>query len=261
VFFLSVEGATNTFRWKDWLDYATTSDGTTHHGLAVTSSDVIIGAGDGAQVVFQLIKKYSNAISTKSRNIILPILSTLVVAVDSVAQTLGVDYSLSATTGEITFVVAPPNNDSITAGFEFDVAVRFTEDIDVAFFSSIDSFDSNSIPSVPLIEDLSLTADPELTSNGGSWDFGATTIVQAITLADGKAVRFAPTAAHNVNFPDATVIEPGGPIFFIVNDGSQTLTLKYSDTTTTIGSVAAGARAELWLVENASSGLKEWQLK
>ena len=260
-FFISIGGAANSFRWKDWIDYASTADGTTIHGNIVANSDVEIGVGDGSQTEFQLIKTYSNAIATVSRTIQLPVSGTVLVAVDAVSQTEGVDFTVNLTTGVVLFATAPPDTDSITAGFEFDVPVAFTPDADILLAATIDSFDSNSVPTITLEEELNMIAQPELVTNGGSRDFGGTTIVLSLSIADGRAIRVAPTVAHNVNFPDVSPIEPGGPIFAIFNEGSQTLTLRYSDTITTIGTVPASTAAEVWLVENATSGLKEWQLK
>lgn len=252
-FFIARGGKANSFRLKDWSDYST---GSNHTG-AVDDEDVEIASGDGSTTTFQLLKKYSSGGVTVSRNIYLPIESTVVVAVDSVAQTLGVDFTVNDTAGTITFASAPANATSITAGFEFDVQARFdTDEMPI----SIENFSTRGFV-LPVIEVVDETPDPEIGWNGGSKDFGTTSIAQTVTLANGRALRFSPSTAHDVNLPDAVNIAAGGPIFFIVNDGgSASLTLKYSDESTTAGTVAAGARAELWLVENASSGLKEWQL-
>jgi hypothetical protein len=228
----------------------------------VTKDDHEVGSGDGSTTQFQILKKYTSGGVSVSRNLRHPVSGTVLVAIDGSLQTETTHYTVSYTTGVITFVTAPLDTTSITVGCEFDVAARFGEDVDLSMAASIDSFDTNSLPNVPLVEVLSEVADPEIEWNGGSTDFGTTSSVQTISLLDGRALVFAPSTGHNINFPTVTKIEPGGPIFFIVNDGgSATLTLKYSDETTTIGSVLAGARAELWLVENATSGLKEWQLK
>ncbi len=263
-FYIARGGPANTFLYKDWTDYATTSSGSTHRSddSSVTKDDVEIAVGDGSTTQFQLLKKYTSGGVTASRNIYHPISGTLLIAVDGTLQTETTHYTVNYTTGVVTFVTAPANNLSVTAGFEFDVAVRFAQEVDMSFAASIDSFDSNSVPSIPLVEDVGEVADPEISWNGGSKDFGTTSTAQTVTLSNGRALVFSPSTAHDVILPSTTLIEPGGPIFLIVNDGgSATITLKYSDTTTSVGTVAAGAVAEIWLVENATSGLKEWQLK
>lgn len=256
-FYIARGGPANSFRYKDWLDYTSASDGRS----TPDDEDVEIGAGDGSTVDFQLIKVYSSGGVDISRNITLPVSGTVVVAIDGVAQTEGVDFSVNSTTGLVTFGSAPGNSTSVTAGFEFDVPVFFSREVDFNFPASIDNFDSGSIPDIPLIEDLNELPNPEIRFNGGSKDFGTTTTNQTITIANGAALRFTCNSAHNVVFPSVTGIQPGGPIFFIVNSGSQTMTLQYSDAATSIGTVASGAVAELWLVENGTTGLKEWQMK
>jgi uncharacterized protein (TIGR02217 family) len=256
-FYIARGGPANSFRYKDWLDYTTGAGGTG----AVTDTDFEIAAGDATETAFQLIKKYTSGGVVVSRNIRLPVSGTVVIAVATVSQTEGVDFTVNTTTGIVTFASAPSNLASITAGFQFDVPVFFGKEVDFNFSASIDSFDSGGIPSIPLIEDLNEIADPEIKFNGGSKDFGTTTTVQTITIADGSALRFTCNTDHNLIFPLVTSIEPGGPIFLIVNDGSATLSLKYSDGTSSIGSMLTGTVAELWLVENGTSGLKEWQMK
>jgi uncharacterized protein (TIGR02217 family) len=69
------------------------------------------------------------------------------VALDGVAQASG--WSVDTTTGQITFTTAPASGVIVTAGFEFDVPVRFdTDQLDVTH----DLERLGSITSIPLIE-------------------------------------------------------------------------------------------------------------
>jgi uncharacterized protein (TIGR02217 family) len=68
------------------------------------------------------------------------------VAVDGVETT---DFAVDALTGMVTFGVAPAAGKTVTAGFLFDVPVRFdTDRLDI----ELSSFDAAEAPSIPLIE-------------------------------------------------------------------------------------------------------------
>ncbi|RMD47084.1 MAG: TIGR02217 family protein, partial [Alphaproteobacteria bacterium] len=61
----------------------------------------------------------------------------------------GVDWEVDVTTGVITFTTAPGDGAEVTAGFEFDVPVRFdTDRISV----SVARFRAGEVPSVPVVE-------------------------------------------------------------------------------------------------------------
>ena len=62
---------------------------------------------------------------------------------------MNVDFTVDVLTGLVTFVSAPGNGTLITAGFEFDVPVRF--DIDQVEIS-LSSFRAGEAPNVPVIE-------------------------------------------------------------------------------------------------------------
>ena len=63
----------------------------------------------------------------------------------------GTAYALDATTGTVTFLPShlPPPGAPVTAGFEFDVPVRFDTDyleVDLAYF------EAGQIPNIPIVE-------------------------------------------------------------------------------------------------------------
>ncbi len=141
-FFEARNGRLIGFRWKDWSDYKSGVPSAT-----VANTDQAIGTGDGATVAFQLVKAYTSGAVTWSRTITKPVSGTVVVALDGVDQPTG--WSVDTTTGIVTFTAAPGSGVAVTAGFEFDVPVRFDADrLDVSM--SIES--AGSIASVPLIE-------------------------------------------------------------------------------------------------------------
>ncbi len=66
-----------------------------------------------------------------------------------VPQQDGTDFTVDVTTGLVSFVTPPAVGQDITAGFEFDVPVRFdTDRINI----SMASFQAGEAPDVPVIE-------------------------------------------------------------------------------------------------------------
>jgi len=143
-FFEARRGQLFGFRWKDWADYKS--------GLPsaeVTAADQSLGFGDGSQVSFQLTKTYSSGTSSYTRPIRKPVSGSILVAVDGVPQAEGTDFTLDSTTGMVTFATAPGNGIAISAGYEFDVAVRFDTD---QIQASVATFQAGDVPSVPVVE-------------------------------------------------------------------------------------------------------------
>ena len=60
-----------------------------------------------------------------------------------------VDYVLNTIAGELTFETPPAVDAQVTAGFEFNVPVRFDTDL---IQISVSSFQAGEVPSVPVIE-------------------------------------------------------------------------------------------------------------
>lgn len=145
-FFEERRGRLYGFRWRDRIDFKSCPPGT-----VVTPTDQTIGAGDGTTATFQLAKRYGALHAPYSRTIRKPASGTVRVAVDSVEKTQGSDWSCDLTTGIVTFQsgAIPGNGTAVTAGFEFDVPVRF--DID-RLEINLTSFAAGDIPALPLVE-------------------------------------------------------------------------------------------------------------
>ena len=110
--------------------------------------DQVLGEGDGTRTVFPLIKRYGEGGDAVSRPIAKPVEGTTRVAVDGI-ELSGDVFAVAATTGVVTLDVPPGAGAVVTAGFEFDVPVRFDADrIEV----TLDSFDAGRMAAVPLIE-------------------------------------------------------------------------------------------------------------
>ena len=143
-FFEARRGQLHGFRWKDWLDFKSCAPSD-----EVSSGDQEIGTGDGTTTVFQLTKSYQGAANPYVRVIQKPVTGTTKVAVDGVEQFLAADFVVADATGEISFVTPPAAGQTITAGFEFDVPVRFDTD---RIVWSLTALEAGEIPSIPVVE-------------------------------------------------------------------------------------------------------------
>lgn len=143
-FFEARQGQLNGFRWKDWADYKSCAASAT-----VAFEDQLIGIGDGVTVAFQLSKTYSSGPASERRVITKPVQGSVRVGLqgDELAET--VHYAVDYTSGVVTFTSPPAMGARVTAGFEFDVPVRFdTDRIQV----SVASFQAGEVPQVPVVE-------------------------------------------------------------------------------------------------------------
>lgn len=142
-FFEERRGRLYGFRWRDRADFASCAPGAT-----VSPGDQRIGDGDGAQRVFQLTKTYGGAFAPYMRSISKPVAGSVRVAVNG-AEKAASQFSVDTTAGLVTLSVAPPAGAAVTAGFHFDVPVRFDTD-----YLEIDmqAFEAGAIPKIPIIE-------------------------------------------------------------------------------------------------------------
>ena len=141
-FFEARNGRLHGFRWKDWGDFKSGLPST-----PVTPIDQMLGTGDGATTAFQLVKRYESGSQSWLRRIVKPVAGTVLVARGGVEAVSG--WSVNATTGVITFAAAPGAGVLVTAGFEFDVPVRFDTD---AIEVDLSAFEAGDIPKIPIVE-------------------------------------------------------------------------------------------------------------
>lgn len=252
-FVLARQGALHGFRFKDWADYS--SDAT---GMGTPAADdQEIGTGDALETVFQLVKVYTSGGESITRTITKPVDGTVLVAVDGVTKTEGVDYTVNYTTGQVTFGTAPPGGDAVTAGFQFEVPVRFGQDVDQIFQVSIEVFEHGSIPGIELVElkDATAEAFDNFIYGGGRYLEFSSDI--SISLGEGRAQTLKPTLGGlSVLLPAAGGAPKGGPYFFIRNDGGVAFTLKDS-AGGAVATINAADQVEVWLGENVS-GSRIW---
>lgn len=143
-FFEARQGRLYGFRFKDFTDFRSGAPTATP-----SPSDQVIGTGDGATLAFALTKSYGEAQHAIIRPITKPVAGTVRVVVAGVERTAGTDFTVNAATGVVTFTSPPALGAAITAGFSFDVPVRF--DID-RLEINLSQFRAGSIPSIPIIE-------------------------------------------------------------------------------------------------------------
>lgn len=133
-------GRAHAFRFRDPLDHASAL-----LGEPVTPLDQRLGTGDGLTLRFALVKRYGDAGGEQVRRITRPEATSVCVAVNGVEQASG--WTLDG--AEIVFDAPPAPNATVTAGFMFDVPVRFADD-QIAL--SLATYRAGEAPNIPLIE-------------------------------------------------------------------------------------------------------------
>ena len=143
-FFEARKGQLFAFRWKDWADYKSCLP-----SAQVAYDDQIVALGDGASTSFQLTKRYQSGTGAAIRRIAKPVSGTVRIGLQGDEQVEGVHYVVDAATGLVTFQTAPALGEQVTAGYEFDVPVRFDTD---RIMVSVASFQAGDVPQVPVVE-------------------------------------------------------------------------------------------------------------
>lgn len=142
-FFEERRGRLHAFRFKDHADFKSCAA-----SANPAATDQQIGIGDGSTASFQLTKTYGQSDRAYVRGIVAPVASTVKIAVNGIVSN---NFTVNTSTGIVTFTAGhiPVLGAIITAGFEFDVPVRFdTDDLTI----NVSHFQSGEIPHIPLIE-------------------------------------------------------------------------------------------------------------
>ncbi len=143
-FFEARRGRLHGFRWKDWSDYRSCLP-----SRAPSALDQTIGTGDGVTAVFRLQKTYRSGEQVYVRPVAKPVQGSVLVAVAQDPKVEGLEFEVDPATGLVTFETPPALGTEISAGFEFDVPVRFDTD---HIQTSVASFQAGDVPSVPVVE-------------------------------------------------------------------------------------------------------------
>ncbi len=142
-FFEERRGRLHGFRWKDHADWKSCPPQNT-----VAPLDQTIGIGTGTIASFQLVKRYGSGLRDYARSITRPVAGTVRVAVNGIETA---QFTADAATGIVTFNTGniPAPGAAVTAGFEFDVPVRFDTD---SLAINLASFAAGDIPEIPVVE-------------------------------------------------------------------------------------------------------------
>ncbi|UXX81642.1 DUF2460 domain-containing protein [Roseovarius pelagicus] len=143
-FFEARRGQLYGFRWKDWADYRSCLP-----SRDVAYEDQVIATGDDVTSSFALMKIYRSGTHSYTRPITKPVRGTVRIGIGGDEQQEGIHYEVDTATGVVSFAHPPNDGERITAGFEFDVPVRFDTD---SIQTSVASFQAGDAPSVPVVE-------------------------------------------------------------------------------------------------------------
>ena len=145
-FFEERRGRLHGFRWRDRLDHSSAAP-----GVAVAPTDQALGVGDGETAAFALKKTYGGAYAPYARPIVKPVPGSVRVAVAGVEAEAGTAFTVDTAAGTVTFLPGhvPDIGEAVTAGFTFDVPVRFDTDY---LEADLSAFAAGAIPKIPLVE-------------------------------------------------------------------------------------------------------------
>lgn len=147
-FFEERRGRLYGFRWRDRLDCRSCPP-----SQEPGADDQLIGSGDGTTPTFQLCKSYGSGLQAYRRDIAKPVAGSVLVAVDGIVQPPEA-FICDMATGLVTFAAGhiPAAGATVSAGFSFDVPVRFDTD---AIEVDLSAFEAGEIPRIPIVEILS----------------------------------------------------------------------------------------------------------
>ncbi len=254
-FYTQRRGSKYGFRLLDPECFTTASDGVSAH----TSLDHVIGTGDGATVDFQLVTRDTDITGSEIRNIEKPISGTVLVAVAGTLKTEGTHYTVNHATGIVTFDSGstPTLGQSITAGCEYEVAVRFGTQ-QAGAFSWVHGGGEIRRPSIPAIELFGSAVIRDDMYRGG----GSLLALTADTWWDprihGASVRIQPTAANVLYLPLASMLTPGPQATLWNDDSLASFSVTVKSGGSTIGTLTAGSIKDARVFKTSSSQV--WKL-
>lgn len=257
-FYHARNGVGNGFRFVDHLDYTTAANGRDDP----TALDYIIGIGDGVTTQFQLLKVYTEGAESRTRNITKPIVGTLgapysqtyAVLIGLAGVPTAAGWSVNVTDGIVTFSVAPAIGVTITAGCAFDVPVEFGAELDEALSASHDDFDAISADAIILQEKKGSIPVYEELNYGGSINHGVITADRTINTLEGRLHLWVDSTGVNIRLPAESITPTGTPIFYLVNGGASTTTIRDATGVSILGTIPAGSMATVSLaVDNVGA--------
>ena len=144
-FFEERRGRLYGFRWRDHVD-----DKSCAPNGSISPLDQVLGEGDGTQAAFQLVKRYGDLHAPWVRAIKKPVAGSVLVGVDG-EEIAPEHFLIAAAAGKVLFQPGhvPRAGAQVTAGFAFDVPVRFdTDRLEI----NVQGFRHGAIPHIPIVE-------------------------------------------------------------------------------------------------------------
>ena len=141
--FERARGRMSGFRFRDPFDHSSALTGGAPGAL-----NVALGTGTGSRTRYELVKVYGSGPAAYARVIDLPVAGSLKLAVNGTELPPG-GFSFDAATREVLLATPPATGAVVTAGFLFDVPVRFdTDSLDL----SLTHFEAGEALHIPLVE-------------------------------------------------------------------------------------------------------------
>jgi uncharacterized protein (TIGR02217 family) len=141
-FFEARHGRLYGFRWKDWLDHKSCAPS----APPSATDQAMLARGGPAE--WSLAKAYRDGGGSYLRPIRKPVPASVRVAVDGV-ELAPEAFTVDGATGSVTLARAAAADETVTAGFEFDVPARFDTDL---IEVNLAAFRAGEIPSIPIVE-------------------------------------------------------------------------------------------------------------
>ena len=156
-----MRGMAHTFPYRDPIDHASIDHAPTGRGNpdeqviwdSISFDDQTIGIGDGLNRSFQLVRTYQVDTFSFVRTIRKPVVDSVVIGLENnegIIEPVLSGFSVDRMTGIVEFDVPPESNREITAGFIYDVEVRYAGDD--ALNAAIRSYRAGGFGSLELAE-------------------------------------------------------------------------------------------------------------
>jgi len=154
---LVMAGPARTWPWRDPTDFASVELDLPNTVPTITRTDQPLGVGDGVTTRFQLVKQYDlgSPATPYTRQIHFPVLSSVLIGVDGVDPSLAspaLSYTVAREGGYVDFTTPPGVGAVLTAGFLFDLQVRF--EADDTFRAVFRTYGVDGFADIPLREVL-----------------------------------------------------------------------------------------------------------
>lgn len=254
-FYIARQGALNSFRLKDWLDYATTPSGSVHRpdDVAVSHDDEDL-VQIGSSLTYQFVKRYDSGPTTVTRNLTTLVDGTVLVGDATGLRSSG--FTLDLLNGRVTFDSSPTGQ--VTGGCQFDVPCRFDQQTDDAFSVAIVALDTGDLPEIKCVEDVSPVVVSQDFPFGGAKNHGNIGANVNLSELEGRFQIFEPTTTgKKAILPNPTDYPLGGPYWFLKNGGSQSMEIETHLGVDVLNPFTAGATRTVWL-GLSSAGAKTW---